>query len=132
MRAVLLVAALVALAGPALAEEHVLHCADTDATGFKWQVGQTEPSRGRFLPHRYIVKVLSEERRTVTQTTGDVAGMAHGLTCRKVFNYFACNDASNSTSWLFQGNNFVRAYMLGPQFAGDSNIWISYGTCTGF
>ena len=34
MRAVLLVAALVALAWPAWAEERVLHCAEKDSAGF--------------------------------------------------------------------------------------------------
>ena len=84
------------------------------------------------MPNRYLVKVLSEERRTIKQTTGDMAGVAFELTCRKVFNHFACNDAAGSVSWLFEGNNFVRAYMLGTIVAGDDNIWISYGTCTGF
>ena len=127
--AALLAVALVALAGPTRAEERVLHCADTDATGFIWRAGQTGVERSRFPPDNYIVNVLSEERRMITRTTGDVVGMT-GFTCRKVFKHLACNDSIGATSWLFQGNNFVRAYIFGPQFAGDQNIWISYGTCT--
>ena len=57
MRAVLLVAALAALAGPALAEERVLYCTETASAGFIWDEGQTEGRRTAFAEKRFVMKV---------------------------------------------------------------------------
>jgi len=65
MRTVLLVVALVALAGSALAEERVLYCTETDSAGIKWDEGKTEGRQTAFNVSRYVVKVLSEEKRIV-------------------------------------------------------------------
>ena len=123
-----------------LAEERVLYCTATDSVGFIWEDGQTAGQSTSFKPHRYIVKVLSKEKRTVTPTTGDVAGKTSTLTCRKPYGEYypgllVCGSSySYGTSpWLFNGNKFVHAFVLGPTVGGnDPNIWISYGTCTGF
>ena len=108
MRAVLLVAALVALAGPALAEERVLYCTVTASAGFFWDEGQTEGRRTAFAETRYVVKVLSEEKRTITSSTGSTAGDTDELTCRKSLPYaqadlLVCDDVSGATPWLFAG-----------------------------
>jgi len=137
MRAALLVAALVALAGSALAEERVLYCTETDSAGFKWEEGQTEGRVTRFIANRYIVRVLSETTRVITPTTGPEKGSPDGLTCStplpSVFpERFWCISRLGTAPWLFNGNNFVHAFMLGTPVAGDPSIWVSYGTCTEF
>ena len=137
MRAVLLVAALVALAGPTLAEERVLHCVETGSAGFIWEEEQTEGRRIGFGSNRFVVKVLSEKKRTVTWATGKDMGRTDTLTCGKSTKFFpgllACDDGTGTSPWLFDGNKFVSAYMLGAFVGGSgSNIIISYGICTGF
>ncbi len=53
MRALLLVVlallllVLLALTRPVVGEERVLHCAETDSTGFAWQPGRAEGERTR-------------------------------------------------------------------------------------
>jgi len=137
MRAVLLAAALAALAGPTSAEERVLYCIDTSITGFVWQEGQTEGQYTNFKPDRYVVKVLSETKRTITKVTGPT--ITWTITCREVGAYetklFACNSDFYTSPWVFRGDKFfVHADMYGPPVSdGDeANIGISYGTCTGF
>jgi len=137
MRAVLLVVVLVALSQTALAEERVLYCTETDSTGFKWEAGQTEGQNTDFKKDRYIVEVLSEEKRTFTQTTGDVTGVTVTLACRKAYpaqepDLLTCNTPCGMEPWLFQGNTFVYAFLYGTPVGGDPNIIISYGTCTEF
>ncbi len=153
MRVVLLAAALLALAGSALAgekwweegelvspqaEERVLHCAETEGVGFVWEEGQTEGRVTAFKERRYIVKVLSEGRRTITPTIGDTAGKTKMLTCRKSYaevipELLVCNDNYGAGPWLFNGNRFVNAFLLGTPVKGlDPNIIISHGTCAEF
>lgn len=152
MRAVLGVAALVVLAGSALAEERVLHCAETGSVGFLWEEGQAEGQVTQFKGRRYVVKVkvlTSEDRpprfrdevemRTVTPTIGDTAGMSDILYCKRPYRFdpfaelLVCNDTKGLDPWHFNGNKFVHASLLGTPVKGwDPNIYISYGTCTGF
>ena len=153
MRAVLLVAALVALAGSVLAEERVLHCADTKSAGFLWEEGQTEGQNTQFKPMRYIVKVkvlISEDRplrfraekeeRIITPTVGDSAGIPSAFYCKKPYSHslpelLVCNELGGIDQWVFNENRYVRANMFGTPLAAkhaDPNIIISYGTCTGF
>ena len=138
MRTVLLAAALVALAGSALAEERVLYCTETGSAGFVWLEGQTEGQRAEFGLARYVVKVLSETKRTVRLNTVDIAENTKTLTCRKPFDFsvpdlLTCNDSDGLSPWLFRGNTFVLADLLGPPVGGrDRDILVSYGTCTGF
>ena len=133
--AVLLAAALVALAWPTRAEERVLYCTETASTGFFWAEGQTEGRASNFEPGRYIVKVLSEEKRTIKKA-GDERGNTRAVTCRGAFGDRAdplvCDGKFGPDRWVFQGNNFVYAYTYGRPVGGDPNIYISYGTCTGF
>jgi len=138
MRAVLLVAALVALTRPALAEERVLYCAETASAGFIWDEGKTEGRLTGFTASRYVVKVLSETKRTVTKTTGDTAGHTVTYTCRKAYpstdpEFIVCDDGTGTSPWLFNGNKFVLAFLEGtPVGRDDPNIFVNYGTCTGF
>ncbi len=153
MRTVLLVAVLVALAGSALAEERVLHCADTKSAGFLWKEGQTEGQITKFEPMRYIVKVkvltsedrplrfrAEKEERIITPTVGDTAGEPATFYCKKPHPHadpelLVCNELTGIDQWVFNGNSYVRAYMFGTPLAAkhvDPNIMISYGTCTGF
>ena len=141
MRAVLLVAVRVALAWPAQAKEKVLYCIETDSVGFTWQVKGTEWTEGQitnFRENRYVVRVLSEERRTVTRNTGYTAGTTVTLTCKKTFptlapDMLSCDQGRGATPWLFTKNKFSHAFLMGPPVGSlDPNIWISYGTCTGF
>ena len=149
MRAMLLAVVLVALAGSALAEERVLHCADTKSTGFLWKAGQTEGQITEFEPERYIVKVrvlTSEDRpsekeeRIITPTVGDTAGSSRWFYCKKPYPHvdpelLVCNELNGIGQWAFNGNRYVRAYLFGTPLAvklADPNITISYGTCTGF
>ena len=136
MRAVLLVVVLVTLSQTALAEERVLYCTETDNTGFVWQEGQTEGEPTLFKKNRFIVTVLSEEKRTVTRDDG--LGFTKVLTCRKPFppidpDLLTCDDVFSVAPWLFNGNKFVRVFLHGPPVGGlDRVITISYGTCTEF
>jgi hypothetical protein len=134
MRTVLLVAVLVAMAGSALAEERVLYCAETSNAGFIWKKGRTEGRVTAFHESRIIVTVQTETERIVT----NVVGFAEMLTCRKPHptvrpELLACDDGTGTTPWLFERNNFVHAFLIGPPVGGtDPKIWVSYGTCTGF
>ncbi len=153
MRVVLLVAVLVALAGSALAEERVLHCADAKSTGFFWKEGQTEGQITQFEPKRYIVRVkvltsedrplrfrAEKEERIITPTVGDTAGSPGAFYCKKPYPHvdpelLVCNELNGIGQWAFNGNRYVRAYLYGTPLAAkhaDPNIMISYGTCTGF
>ena len=123
----------VALARPALAEERVLYCTETDSAGFFWEEGQEKGRRTRFDPRRFIVKILSEDARTVVMA-GDE--QLRALTCRGAFSNYrgplVCDPEFGPDRWVFQGNNFVFAFTYGLPVGGDPNIYISYGTCTGF
>jgi len=137
MRAVLLVAALVSLAGSALAEERVLFCTETASVGFKWVEGQTEGRPTGFNLGHFTMKVLSETKRQI-KDAGE--GFFWTLTCRKVSpnnkpELIVCDyEHGNGTNpWAFNGNNFVKAFLEGPPVKGeDPNIFISYGTCSRF
>jgi hypothetical protein len=63
------------LASAALADEPaVLSCTDAAATGFKWQKNSKEPDAVRFEPDRFTVRIISDEERVITRTTGDTQG----------------------------------------------------------
>ncbi len=151
MRAVLLVAALLALTRPALAEERVLYCTDTAGVGFVWQEELTEGQITQFKPTRYIVRVkvltsedrplrfrAEKEERIITPTVGDTAGEPETFYCKKpkhLPELLVCNELNGIGQWAFNGNRYVRAYLYGTTLAAkhaDPNITISYGTCTGF
>ncbi len=146
MRAVLLVAVLLALTRPAVGEERVLHCSETGSTGFFWPPGQTEGETTNFKPDRYIVNVLSETVREVTPTTGDTAGERGTFNCREMA-FVVSEDKPGVAigivchshryggllSMFFHKNGFVRTFLAGPPAGGlDRNIIISYGVCTEF
>jgi hypothetical protein len=56
------------MASPVLAEE-ALYCVDTAATGFKWDE-QRRASPAMFKEQRFTVRIESETKRTITETTG--------------------------------------------------------------
>jgi hypothetical protein len=135
MRAVLLVAVLLALTRPAVGEERVLHCSETDSTGFIWREGQTEGQRTKFEPARYIVNVLSETVREVTPTTGDTAGTRSTFNCSEglIPEQLVCHRYGGLISMAFYKNSFVQTFLAGPPAGGsDRNIIISHGICTEF
>jgi hypothetical protein len=106
-----------------LADE-VLYCSDTAATGFVWEAGSAKSVI--FNPERFTIKVRSDTRRVI----GD-----NIYTCRveNELGRTACEAALSGWPWIFHGNTYTRAFLLGPPAgSGDLNIAIAYGTCTKF
>jgi hypothetical protein len=140
---VIITVAAMLTAFPALAEE-VLHCADTGSTGFKWDE-KGQPSKTDFALERYTVKIgpvegairlFSDNERIITQTSegGGFQGIPYVYQCETNLGSIVCNSKfSNTQPWMFAGNHYVRAYLLGgPTGPLDRNIGIAYGTCTKF
>jgi hypothetical protein len=132
LRTAILGAMVLCGASLAMAEE-VLYCTDTDATGFRWDHAGKATSV-RFNPARYTVKVISGTERSIAEMTGDGAGEALTYTCNSAHDQIVC-DAGGSL-WMFYKNNYTHAFLVGtpvgPPKSMDPNIWIAYGTCTGF
>ena len=148
---VIVLLALCFLASPVLAEE-VLHCIDTENTGFHWEGGHA--SKTNFELSRFFVKIgpaegairlLSENDRLITQASeGVLQHKSAEYRCEKIsgMGSIVCNDkAANGMPWLFGSNgHYVRAYLLGgpggprdpKTFPLDPNIFIAYGICTKF
>ncbi len=130
----IIAAVIVMLAAPAWAEE-VLYCTET---GFMGEGGARKEKRATF-----IVKVISETKRTITNTTGNTKGSALRYKCRRPFatlsssdnevdravsRRIVCGSGSGKAPWVFHDGTFARANLGGPP-AGDPNIGIAYGTC---
>jgi hypothetical protein len=120
--------AVVLAVGQAAAEEKVLYCIDTGNYGFVWENDTVKPQL--FKQRRYVVKVHANGDRTI----GDVRH-----TCSLVWpnigdKTLSCTRSQNSGTepWVFFGNNFTRAFLLGKNVDGDPNISVAYGTCTDF
>ena len=130
MRKLIMVLAALACvaAGPALGDE-VFNCADTAAQGFVWENGKSRPTT--FKLARYIVRVISETRREVTQLAGNEE--IDVLTCFKPFpfvaSFYSCRNSDGIEPWVFDGNWYMRAYLYGPPLFSDF-AFIAYGTCT--
>ena len=107
---------------PTWAEE-VLYCTET---GFG--------KRGTF-----VVKVISETQRTITNTTGDTRTLKYK--CRRPLAMLSssdneddrtaarrivCGSGSGKAPWVFHDGTFARANLVGPT-GGDTNI--AYGIC---
>ena len=121
---VIVLLALCFLASPVLAEE-VLHCIDTENTGFHWEGGHA--SKTNFELSRFFVKIgpaegairlLSENDRLITQASeGVLQHKSAEYRCEKIsgMGSIVCNDkAANGMPWLFGSNgHYVRAYLLG-------------------
>ena len=129
-------------ASEGLAQE-VLHCADTEVVGFKWD-GNGQASTEHFNPERYTVEIgpatdLLENERVITQTTGtELKNKPIFYQCNKSIEQTVCNNERDGTMpWLFVSNgHYVRGYLGGgPPSAGsqlDPNVGVAYGTCTKF
>ena len=130
--AAVLIAMLIAV--PAWAEE-VLYCTETD---FMSEGVARKGKRATF-----IVKVISETERTITNSTGDTKGRALRYKCRRPFatlsssdnevdramsRRIVCGSGSGKAPWVFHDGTFARTSLAGPP-AGDPNIGIPYGTC---
>jgi hypothetical protein len=118
--------------------QQVLYCVDTDTTGFVWDK-EGKARRNTFALERYTVKVLSDSKRLITRT-GDPRGDAE-YTCKQPYpraqpEWIECDYSSGGNEpWLFYRNRYTRAYLAGGSPTNsplDPNIWIAYGTCTGF
>ena len=61
-------------------------------------------------------------------------GEAERYTCKPTGRErIACDDGSGVSPWVFYRGTYTRAYLGGPPAGGlDPNIWMAYGTCTGF
>jgi hypothetical protein len=128
---------------PVLAEE-VLHCADTNYAGFKWdKKGEASPLV-TFPLHRFTIKVgptqsypfISDKERLITRTTeGMSRGESQLYRCTHWDQGVVCVlPFAPSNPWLFATNNghYVRPFLAGgpPDSGFDPNIAIIYGTCT--
>ena len=118
------------LASAALADETaVLYCTDTAATGFKWQKDRKEPDAVRFEPNRFTVRIISDEERAITRTTGDTAGEPLKFLCQRPFGPpVSCTKTFGTEQWVFEGNGYSRSYLSNI----EKNIAVAYGTCTKF
>ncbi len=109
---------IVMLAAPAWGEE-VLFC--------------TETSVGKGAT--FIVKVISETQRTITNTTGDTRTLKYK--CRRPLTMLSssaneedraaarrilCDSGSGKAPWVFHDGTFARANLAGPRA-------ITHGTC---
>ena len=123
---------------PVFAEE-VLHCVDTENTGFRWGGGHA--SKTDFILSQFIVKIgpsegthrlVSENERLIAQVTGlEVQGWLDVYHCEKYDDKsVVCNTSSKTRPWFFGDNgHYVQAFLAGgPGF--DPNISIAYGICT--
>jgi hypothetical protein len=129
---VILIAMLISI--PAWGEE-VLYCTETD---FMSERVARKGKRATF-----IVKVISETERTITNLTGDTKGKALRYKCRRPFatnsssdnevgraasGRIVCGSGSGKAPWVFHDGTFARTSLAEPD-AGDPNIGIAYGTC---
>ena len=127
---------------PVLAEE-VLHCADTNYAGFKWdKKGEASPLL-TFPLQRFTIKVgptqsypfISGNERLITRTTeGMSRGESQLYRCSHWDQGVVCAlPLAPSNPWLFANNgHYVRPFLAGgpPDSGFDPNIAIIYGTCT--
>jgi hypothetical protein len=113
---------IVMLAAPAWGEE-VLYCAETG-------VGKGAT---------FIVKVISETQRTITNTTGDkrtikykcrrplaMLSSSNNEDDRTAARRIVCGSGSGKAPWVFHDGTFARANLVGST-GGDTNI--AYGIC---
>ena len=138
MRKWLLVVALVAMPGAALAEE-VYYCTDAKSAGIAWD--EKNPHGGgrvtAFKKKRYVMKIISKTRRVMTPTIGDTKGITDYLTCRvrwqaTVPTLLTCTDKSGLEAWAFNGSHYTRAFLNGSVLKhgyADPNILVARGTC---
>ena len=125
--------------------EEVLYCTEKDSTGFYWIKGATEGEWTGFKPSCNIVNIISETKRAITPTTGDVKGSSRGYSChrpeawrstsydeelRSLSRRIVCDTGRADPTWIFHDDTFVRALLSGPPAGGaDPKIVVSYGTC---
>ena len=120
-------------ASPAMAQQ-VLYCVDTEAVGFKWDKDGKARQRP-FAEDRFTVKIVSDKERVIIRMTGDTAGTSEHYTCKptRPTGRMACDEGTGVSPWVSYRNSYTRAYLAGPPAGGaDQNIWMAYGTCTGF
>ena len=114
------VAVIVMLAAPTWAEE-VLYCTET---GFMREGGGGREIRAT----TFIVTVISETKRIITNTTGDKKGRGLKYNCRRPFatlsssdneadraaaRRIVCDSESGKAPWVFHDSTFARAHLVG-------------------
>ncbi len=126
----IIAAVIVMLSAPAWGEE-VLHCTETDNNGFTWKKGSSEGKPTSFKSRRFIVKIISDTKRTIhlfgSPKLPSAGVWIRNYKCRRPYgpssSAILCNDRNGVSPWLFDNDTFVRAFLLGPP------IVIAYGTC---
>ncbi len=129
----IIAAVIVMLSATAWGEE-VLLCTVTENTGFEWDEGAIKARWALFKKDRFIVKIISESKRTITRTTGDPKEGSRSYTCRRPHVMFkkriVCSAGIGGQPFIFHDNTFTHAYLWGPPAGGsDLNISVAYGTC---
>ena len=72
-------------------------------------------------------------KRSMTKNTGDTKGTTTILTCHPGPDFeIPCSGPSGYRAWLFKGNRYTTAFLLGSPLGGDPNIWVAHGTCVKF
>jgi hypothetical protein len=118
-------------------EPGVYYCTDAKGAGLAWDKNPQGDGRVvRFDPDRYIMKVISKERRDVTRTVGDSKGRTSPLTCNSPWpgysTVLSCHEISGFNVWAFNGGRYTRAFISGTPLGysgADPNIMVYHGTC---
>ena len=115
-----------AAASPVSLGENTLHCAESGAVGFRWDI-QGNVAQGAFQKESFTVQVVSETERII-QWPG--MPLLH-YNCTKSTGGYHCSAEGGDIEFpiIFGKDGFTRAFLYGPPVGGDPNIYVSYGVC---